>query len=84
METKFKIKSMNLLNSWCYNLNNNTDCTICRYNLNCNSIYASETKKESYVVTGMCGHNFHHECLQPWIATHPNCPICSSKWIYKK
>lgn len=23
-----------------------------------------------------CGHNFHYECIQTWLKTAPNCPIC--------
>ena len=81
MESKFKINKITLLNSWCYNLKNNTDCTICRMNLNENSIYAQEKGIDSCVVVGMCGHSFHKECIDPWIKTNQHCPICSSKWI---
>ncbi len=65
-----------------YNLSLNTDCTICRCNLNSESIYAQEKCIDSYVVTGGCGHSFHYECINPWVSTQPNCPICSSKWVY--
>lgn len=87
--SKFKINKISLLSSWCYNLPNNTDCTICRTNLNCNSIYAEEKGVESYVVTGMCGHSFHSECIENWLKplnnfSNNHCPICSVKWIYKK
>jgi hypothetical protein len=84
MESKIKINNIRLLNSWCYNLKNNTDCTICRCNLNCNSFYAQEKGTESNVVFGICGHTFHYECIDPWIKSNPHCPICSSKWTYAK
>ena len=81
-KSKFEIKNIRLLNTWVYNLNSNTDCTICRCNLNAESIYAQEKCVDSYVVTGGCGHSFHYECINPWVSTQPNCPICSSKWVY--
>mgnify|MGYP006105761839 CR=1 FL=1 len=84
MESKFKINSVRLLSTWCYNLKTNTDCTICRTSLNANSIYAQEKGADSYVVSGMCGHSFHHECIDPWAKTSQHCPICSSKWVYQK
>jgi len=80
-ETKFKINNIRLLNFWTYNLKNNHDCTICRCNLNTNSIYAQD--KDSFVVSGICGHSFHYECIDPWIKISPSCPICSSQWNYK-
>lgn len=82
METKFKIKSIRLLNSWCYNLPKNTDCTICRCNLNCESLYANEKNINSIVTTGICGHSFHDECINPWIKNQANCPICLEKWVF--
>jgi hypothetical protein len=82
MESKFKINNIRLLNTWCYDLNN-TDCTICRTNLNTNSIYSQEKNKDSVVVSGMCGHSFHYECISPWIKINNSCPICSANWIYQ-
>jgi RING-box protein 1 len=82
MESKFKIKSIRALNSWCYNLPKNTDCTICRCNLNCESLYANEKNINSIVTTGICGHSFHDECIKPWIKNQPNCPICLEKWNF--
>jgi hypothetical protein len=88
--SKFKINKLTLLNTWCYNLKNNTDCTICRTNLNCNSIYAEEKGIDSYVVSGMCGHSFHKECIENWLkpsnsfSNSRHCPICSTTWVYKK
>lgn len=87
--SKFKINNIKLLSTWCYNLKNNIDCTICRTNLNCNSIYAEEEGNDSIIVSGMCGHSFHNECISIWLKpnncfSNNHCPICSEKWIYKK
>jgi RING-box protein 1 len=83
-KSKFTINKVNMINLWCYNLKFNSDCTICRCNLNTNSIYADEKGTNSYVVSGMCGHSFHYECINPWIKSNINCPLCPSKWCYSK
>ena len=83
METMFKIKNVKVLSTWIYNLKNNTDCTICRSNLNENSIYADNKNEDSVVVSGICGHSFHKECINNWIKSNnqnKNCPICFLKW----
>ena len=36
------INNMKLISSWSYNLDKNTDCTICRSSLNSDSIYNIE------------------------------------------
>ena len=84
MESKFKIISMKLINSSLYDLEKNTDCTICRCNLNENSLHANNKEANSIVVTGGCGHSFHHECITPWVKNQQHCPICSSQWLVKK
>ena len=83
MESKFKIVSIKLMNTGVYNLDKNIDCTICRCNLNENSLYSNKVS-DSIIITGMCGHSFHHECISPWILNHNTCPICSSKWTTKR
>ena len=84
MESKFKIISIKLINSNCYDLNKNTDCTICRCNLNTNSLHLNNNCLDSVIITGACGHSFHNECITPWVKTQPICPICSTKWLSKK
>ena len=84
MESRFKIISMKLINSSFYDLDKNIDCTICRCNLNENSLHANSKGTDSIIVTGGCGHSFHYECITPWVKNQPNCPICSSQWLVKK
>ncbi len=73
-----QIKSIKMINSWCH-VTKNIDCTICRKNINANSIYTKDTN--SKIIEGKCGHSFHSECIIPWITVHPTCPICSQNWI---
>lgn len=64
---------------------NNSDCTICRCNLNTNSIYHQEKGLPSKISTGLCGHSYHEECISGWLNTNnKHCPICSKKWENNK
>lgn len=82
--SRFEIKSIEVLTSWRHNLPLNTDCTICRHNLNEDSVEYQNKGLVSYVVVGECGHAFHRECLTGWIKDNPRCPICGVKWSYQK
>jgi len=84
MEEPIKIKSINLFSSWVYNLPKNTDCTICRCNLNLPSLYNQEKGIDSFVVSGTCNHSFHYECIKPWVEKNHYCPICFSEWQFNK
>lgn len=83
-KSKFTINRVRLLNTWGYNLPSNTDCTICRCNLNTPSLYNQDKGVDSIIVDGICGHSFHDECIKPWINKNKHCPICSSVWNFKK
>ena len=83
-KNRFEITEINVCTSWRHNLPLNHDCTICRHNLNEDSVEFQNKGITSYVVVGECGHAFHRECLVGWIKDHPRCPICSSKWVYQK
>ncbi len=79
----FIINTVKLFSIEVLNLNN-TDCTICRCNLNTNSIYHQEKGLLSNVITGLCGHSYHEECITGWLNTgNKHCPICSKKWEKK-
>jgi protein-arginine kinase activator protein McsA len=55
----------------------NVDCTICRQSLENDSIYAKEDNTFSLVKSGLCGHTFHNECIEPWLNKYKSCPICT-------
>ena len=78
----FSIKKINIFSSWVFNLPKNTECTICRCSLNCSSLYNQEKGLDSYVVSGICQHSFHHECIKPWVDKNKLCPICFQKWEF--
>ena len=61
-------------------LSSNIDCTICRCNLNTNSLHNQDKGIDSIISTGTCGHAFHIECIEPWINKNNYCPICYNKW----
>lgn len=78
----FSIKKINIFSSWVFNLPKNTECTICRCSLNTSSLYNQEKGLDSYVVSGICQHSFHHECIKPWVDKNKLCPICFQKWEF--
>lgn len=80
MEPFIKINNMNIISSWSYVSDKNTDCTICRQSINSNSIYAIEKGIGSEISVGKCGHLFHNECITPWLHTNKRCPICSQSY----
>ena len=82
-EPRFKVNYIHILTQHEHKLETNKDCSICRQNLNTNSLYNQEKGIDSYVVQGTCSHSFHNECIKPWIAVNNHCPLCSKKWVYK-
>ncbi len=82
-ESIFKINSIKTIGVLSYNLRTNTDCTICRCNLNSNSIFAQENGTKSGIKVGMCGHCFHSDCITPWKKQNGHCPLCSKEWQLK-
>jgi RING-box protein 1 len=82
-DNKFKIKKINIIGCWTYNLKCNKDCTICTYSLNQDSLFNQDKCVESQISEGLCGHTFHSECIKPWITNYKHCPICSKTWKCK-
>ena len=80
---RFVINSMDCVTSWSYLLPCNKECTICRESLNKDSLQYQEKGLDSYIITGVCGHSFHNDCIEPWIKKNNKCPICTCKWVKK-
>lgn len=77
--SKFKIiDNIYILSKTEYILNTNTECIICRNNLNEESIFS--TSIDINIKKGSCGHVFHVECLEPWLKKSKKCPLCFNNW----
>ena len=84
MSTLFKVKNIQLIGCKEFKGSCNKDCSICRISLNYDSIYGVENNFKSTLKSGVCGHCFHTECINEWLTTNSNCPICNSNFIEVK
>lgn len=80
MLNKFIIKEIKIVGVYEFNLPLNKECTICRNNLNMQSIYNQDKGIDSTAQKGKCGHSFHNECINKWVVRNRICPICSEVW----
>lgn len=77
----FVINNMQIFSNWSLILNKSTDCTICRQSLNNPSIYSKEKGLVDFqILSSICGHSFHLDCIDPWLIKNKHCPNCSRKW----
>ena len=54
----------------------NYDCPICT-----NSLYEpSVESKKCNVSINCCKHGYHTECIDKWLKTKRNCPMCKTFW----
>lgn len=83
----FNIKKINLVGEWSWDIKNNI-CGICKNDntQNCNKCYENEKSYNCYSVAGICEHCFHFHCINEWLSSSntKKCPLCNSKWQYKK
>ncbi len=81
-KASYKIKSINMINVGIHKLKKNTDCSICRLNLNYDSM---NIKENNNIVTGNCGHTFHCGCINSWLVENTPCPLCLETWsVFKE
>ena len=71
-----KINDIKIITSSSYITKHNTDCIICRQSINNDSIYSKKDGIRSVIISGICGHMFHDECIKLWLSTNNKCPIC--------
>jgi hypothetical protein len=83
---RFTITGINTVNTFILKLNDNKTkknldlkCIICQGFINESSPNYIDVNKESDVVTGLCGHSFHHDCIMLWTNHNEICPLCTDK-----
>jgi anaphase-promoting complex subunit 11 len=84
MAFSVKIKRWQAVGVWTWDAGDDV-CGIC-----CNPYdgCAQDAKypgDDSPVVWGACGHAFHLQCIQKWLAarTEQRCPMCRRQWEFK-
>ncbi|KAL1929807.1 hypothetical protein VTP01DRAFT_1945 [Rhizomucor pusillus] len=77
---KVQIKSMCLAAYWRWDVQEADKCTICQqaYEHACNQCIMPGD--DCALLTGSCGHTFHIHCIEEWIRTSENCPLCRKLW----
>ncbi|ORZ19412.1 hypothetical protein BCR42DRAFT_409725 [Absidia repens] len=50
-----------------------TNCIVCLDSLDTGPITAL-----------VCGHVFHHDCISPWVANRPQCPLCKKSTTQRR
>ncbi len=80
----FTINSINMIGIVGLNVTKNTDCSICKCNLNNNSIYNLDNSLQLKISEGICGHQFHFECIARVNGHNKLCPNCLKPWILRK
>ena len=80
----FIIKDIKLIGSMSYTKSLNDKCSICRLDLNNDSIYAIESNTRSKICLGHCNHGFHNDCIFEWLNNNDNCPICNKRFVLKE
>jgi hypothetical protein len=83
--SKFRIEKVKLLCVKGYNLIDkdllDCICTICRNNINNDSIYNTNISVQSLINIGICGHIYHDDCIIKWLVTNDKCPLCSQLFV---
>lgn len=79
-----KIEHINLVATTRYKTDDDI-CSLCKNPLSHPSVEAaSRFKPSSDVSLGKCGHAFHHECIDTYLATQGGmCPICNKSFNYQ-
>jgi len=84
MEGIFEIKKASLYCFWTWDFNSNI-CSICRNflqepSINYQALGESGHEDGLTICFGACNHAYHFDCIQKWLKTRNNCPLCNSEW----
>jgi len=52
----------------------NEECAICQESFNLTEENKKTLLRDIYLTS--CGHSFHKKCIQPWLETRRQCPLC--------
>jgi len=62
------------------------NCAICRLPLmgaSSKCLLENKTIDTCAPIMGTCGHAFHKDCIDEWVAKRGKCPLCMQRWKIK-
>lgn len=79
---KIKITKLYAVYGWRWNIDDEM-CGICQQGFD---FMCAECKHPSECPpqTGSCEHSFHQHCIEKWLESSGECPMCRLKWDCKK
>jgi anaphase-promoting complex subunit 11 len=85
MTFKVEFKKWHAVAAWTWDAGDDV-CGICRMPFDGCSPDGKYPGDDSPVVWGTCGHPFHLQCIQKWLAaqTEQRCPFCRRAWEFKQ
>jgi len=80
---RVKVKNWNAVGTWVWDIENQTDCTICQFPLESPCSKCKFPGDDCPPIQGMCNHHFHLHCMIRWTEVNETCPLCKEKWVVK-
>lgn len=81
---KIKLVSLNIVGTYDYNTTND-ECPLCKNSLtlDCQSCEQKNYLDEKcHKSVGLCTHAMHLHCIEKWLPSNENCPICMTPFEF--
>jgi len=81
----FKMNKWYPVFMWKWNLESKF-CSICRNSIDekCLECQSNSKFDDCPLTWGVCGHVFHHHCIENWLKSRNTCPLDNGPWSFAK